>query len=139
MLIKNDHAIRLRICQIDMVNLNSIANNFFDYSNNLIVPDYRHNMKDNLILYIIMNMRKNLSKWSNKRYVNSLILEQDYEMNEDSLVKIEDLAQQAVDWRVNFNTMNQFSASDSNIIHIIIAFIHYIIDWGLGIGLSLKS
>ena len=56
-------------------------------------------------------------------------------MNEDSLVKVEDLAQQAVDWRVNFNTMNQFSASDSNIIHIIIiiAFIHYIVDCGLGI------
>ena len=68
-----------------------------------------------------------------------MILEQDYEMNEDSLVKVEDLAQQAVDWRVNFNTMNQFSASDSNIIHIIIAFVHYIIDCGLGIGLSLKS
>lgn len=63
-----------------------------------------------------VSSQKNFSK-SLRNIVEQLFKlqhgEQDFEINEESLAKVEDLAQQAVDWRINYNNTNQLlSASE---------------------------
>ncbi|XP_063676509.1 uncharacterized protein LOC134812859 [Bolinopsis microptera] len=88
---------------------------------NNITPDINSAIKS--LSLIVLGSDSNPSMASQKNFSKSLrnIVEQlfklqngeqDFEVNEESLVKVEDLAQQAVKWRVNFNATHQFSASD---------------------------